>query len=97
MIEINIELLGKPEEELNLDQAKPEDFKKWGEKIKERLERVSYFVEVLEEKSWERAAGLYSISFCKDITKKQAEEELKLLNIQKEEIELEEWDFDEED
>ena len=92
MIELNIHLFGKPDWEINIEEAKAEEFQALGEELKERLLRISHYIKVLEEKGWERSAGLYDIVFFKDITKKQAERELKMLQVNTEDVHLEEWD-----
>ena len=91
MIEIYLHLFGKPEWEINGDSAKAEEFKELGKKIQERLEKISNFIQILEEKYWKRSATSYGIIFYKDITRSQAERELKLLNINPEEVDLQEY------
>lgn len=86
--EINIHLFGKPEQEIDIDNAKPKDFKNLGEKLKERLKIISEIIERLEKNGWKRYGGLYDIRFYKNITKEKAKNEMKKLNISEDDIDI---------
>ncbi|MDO8556085.1 MAG: hypothetical protein Q7R96_02835 [Nanoarchaeota archaeon] len=63
-----------------------------GEWFKKHLTNVATIVEKLNHAGWEGQGTLYTISYCKDFTKKEAEQELKKLGIKKENITLEAWE-----
>ncbi len=97
MVEINVHLFGKPEFELDLEKANPEDIKALGEELKERLRRAGEIVEKLEQNGWERNAGMYDITFYKKIKLDEAKEELKKLGISEDEVSLDDFDEEEEE
>lgn len=78
---VSIFLFGKPEQEIDLEKAKPPELKNLGENLKERMSEIAKAVEKLEKHGWERSPGLYDISFYKEIKYKEAEKELKKLGI----------------
>lgn len=94
MTEIIVHLFSKPEAEIDIEKAKPEDFKELGSELQTRLSRVSEIVEKLEKNGWERSAGMYDINFYKKIKLKIAKEELKKLGIGEDEVDVEEEEFD---
>lgn len=97
MVEISIHLFSKPEVEIDLEKAKPEDFRKLGEELQTRLSRASEIIEKLGKNGWKRSAGLYDVSFYKKIKPEEAREELKKLDIKEDEVDISEEDFDEEE
>jgi len=86
MAEILLDLFGKPEWEIDIEKAKPNDIKKLGKELKLRLENVAKIIGRLEKNGWERRAGLYEISLFKEVSKKDVKRELKKLYIRKVEI-----------
>ena len=90
--EICLWLFGKPEWEINLEKAKPEDLISLGENINERLENIAKTLKRLEENGWERSAGLYDIMLFNNITKKEAIKELKKIDISHKNLNIHEWD-----
>jgi len=94
MTEIIVHLFSKPEVEIDLEKARPKDFKKFGNELKERLDRISEITEKLENNSWERSAGLYDLTFYKKIKLSETKKELEKLGIDEKEVFLD--DFDEE-
>lgn len=81
MVSASVFLFGKPEWEIDLEKAKPDDLKALGENLKERLEKVAEVVEKMEQNGWYRNGGLYDIHFYKNIKASQAEKELEELGI----------------
>ncbi|MFQ6055008.1 MAG: hypothetical protein ACE5J3_03385 [Methanosarcinales archaeon] len=100
MVSASVFLFGKPEWEIDLEKAKPDDLKALGENLKERLEKVAEVVEKMEQNGWDRNGGLYDIHFYKNIKANQAEKELEELGI-KEYVDIledeEEWEDEYED
>jgi len=97
MTEINVHLFSKPEVEIDLEKARPEDFKQLGNELMARLNRVAEIVEKLEKNKWERSAGIYDLTFYKKIKIKEAREEIKNFGIKEDEIEIMEEEFDEDE
>ena len=97
MVEIIIHLFSKPEVEIDLEKAKPEDFRNLGNELQARLNRVSEIVEKLEKHGWDRSAGLYDLNFYKKIKTKGAKEELKELGIKEDEVEIIEEEFEDDE
>jgi len=95
MVTIDIWLFGKPEWEIDLDKATPQDLKDLGEDLRDRLCRVSEIVEKLENNGWSRGAGLYNLFLHKGIKKELVGEELEELGIGEKEVNIE--DFGEEE
>jgi len=93
--EISIHLFSKPEVEIDLEKAKPEDFKKLGDELQARLKRISEIIEKLEKNKWERSAGIYDLNYYKKIKINEAKRELKNLGINEDEIEMMEEEFEE--
>jgi ribosome maturation protein Sdo1 len=81
MIEISLWLFGKPEWEVNTEKAKPEEIVKLGKELESRLKEAAETLEKLEKNGWERDGGLYDIMLFKDVSKKEAREEMKKLGI----------------
>lgn len=94
MATIDIWLFGKPEWEMNFDDATPQDIKDLGENLRDRLCRIAEIVEKLENNGWHRDSGLYNLYLHKDIKKELVGEELEKLGIGEKEVLIE--DFGEE-
>ena len=88
MIEISLYLFGKPEWEMDLDKAEPEEFRRLGDSLRERLYRAAEITETLEKSGWERSGALYDIYFYKEVKREEAERELEELGIKEDEIYL---------
>jgi len=97
MVEISVHIFSKPEIELDLEKAKPEDFKKLGDELQARLKRASEIIEKLEQHGWERSAGIYDVNFYKKIKLGEAKKELKNLDIEEDEVDIIEEEFDDEE
>jgi hypothetical protein len=94
MATIDIWLFGKPEWEMDFNDATPQDIKDLGEMLMGRLGRISEIVEKLENNGWRRSAGLYNLFLHKNIKKELVGKELKKLGIGEKEVSIE--DFGEE-
>lgn len=95
MTTVDIWLFGKPEWEIALDKATPQDLKDLGENLRDRLCRISEIVGKLENDGWSRGAGLYNLYLYKDIKIEDAKKELDKLAIGEKEVNID--DFGEED
>ena len=95
MVTVDTWLFGKPEWEIDLDKATPQDIKDLGEDLKDRLYRISEIVEKLENNGWNRGAGLYNLYFYKGIKKELARQELDQLGMGEKDVRIE--DVGEED
>lgn len=95
MATIDIWLFGKPEWEMDFDEATPQDIKDLGESLRGRLCRISEIVEKLENNGWRRSAGLYNLYLHKNIKKELVGKELEKLGIGEKEVNIE--DFGEEE
>ncbi len=93
--EICLHLFGKPEWEIDLEKAQPNDISSLGEELRDRLKEISNILEKLEKNGWERSAALYDIMLFKDITKKEAEKELKTLGLDIKLLNIEEFEPEE--
>lgn len=81
MAEISLWLFGKPEWEIDTEKATPKGLRKLGVELKERLEETAGVLEKLQKNGWENAGGLYDLFMFKDISKKEAQAELRKLGI----------------
>lgn len=98
MAEINIHLFGKPEWEIDLDKAEPEEFRRLGDSLRERLYRVAELTEKLEKNGWSRGGALYDLYFYKAVKVEEAKRELEELDIKEDEVWFsEEEEFEEEE
>ncbi len=95
MATIDIWFFGKPEWEIDLDKATPQDIKDLGEDLRIRLGRISEIVEKLENNGWNRGGGLYNLYFYKAIAKDLVGEELEKLGIKEKEVNIEYFGEDE--
>lgn len=96
MATIDIWLFGKPEWEMDLDKATPQDLKDLGENLRDRLGRISEIVEKLENNGWDRGAGLYNLYLYKGIKKELVRDELEKLGIEEKEVNIEDFGEEEE-
>lgn len=96
MTTIDIWLFGKPEWEIDIDKATPQDIKYLGENLRDRLGRISEIVEKLLNNGWHKSGGLYNIYLYKDIKKELAKEELEKLEIGEKEVSIEDFGEEEE-
>lgn len=97
MTEISVHLFSKPETEIDLEKAKPDDLKELGNELKKRLDKVAEIVEKLEKNGWERSAGMYDINFYKKIKLSEAKRELEKLGIKEDEVNIMEEEFEDEE
>lgn len=86
MIEIAVELFGKPSWELSIEGGRidPGEIRAKGGELKERLERTAEIAEKLLAGGWEyfNAAGsIYDLRFSKEVTRGEVERELRSLGI----------------
>ena len=91
MMEINIWLFGKPEWMIDIEAASAAEFSALGEGIKKQLEMVASLIPKLESAGWERSGGLYDIFFHKEISPKDAKQELESLGVSWKDICLHYW------
>ena len=88
-VELRITLFGKPAweiedfegEELGIEFI--EKLKKLGDELRERLYELAKLHELLIKNGWTATGGLYDIIYWKDISLKEAQEELKKLGLEK--------------
>ncbi len=88
VVEICVWLFGKPEWEIDTENCTAKQIEDLGKELKERLKAAAKLMNVLEKAGWDRSGGLYDILFFKDISKKQARQELKKLDISSKEVNL---------
>lgn len=88
MADISIWLFGKPAWEFN-ENVTSKEVRLKGEELKERLYEVAEKIDKLTTAGWSFEMTLYDLQFSKEISKKQAEKELKRLGIDEE---VQEWD-----
>lgn len=86
-VELSIHLFGKPAWELDdLEGDLPKDYseklRELGGELEKRLHDTAYVFDVLVKNGWQPYGTLYDINFSKDITMKEAEQELKTLGLQ---------------
>ena len=104
-VELMVHLFGKPAWELDdFEGDIPEGYsgklRQLGEDLKARLNEVAGVFDKLVKNGWQPYGTLYDINFVKDVTLKEAEEELRKLGLQDyienlNEIEEEEWEEEE--
>jgi len=84
MIEFWLPLYYKPGPEMGIEGQEnfpPEILKEQGEFLVKELSQISDWLAILKKNSWSYCAGLYDVTCYKEITKEEAEAELKKLNI----------------
>ncbi len=96
MIELSIFLYGKPSWDLEIEgknNIDPKIFRDHATYLKEHLESVTDTLEKLQSNGWEVSGALYSLMAYKSTvkTKKDAKKELKMLSIDPESIDIEEF------
>lgn len=100
MINLSLHLYGKPEWDLPTDDKliNGDLLRAHGDDLKEHLHKIADIVEKLKKNGWDCSLALYNLEFCKEnITKQEAEKELKRLNINLKEIDLEELESEEDE
>jgi hypothetical protein len=96
LVTISVFLFGKPAWEIDRLEGSPVDLQlldeiaSCGEALGSRLTRASEIGRKLVEKGWEGVGLLYDIDFYKEIPLKEAEEELKALGIEPDEVSIRE-------
>ena len=91
MATISIWLFGKPEWEFN-GKVSAKEIKSKGEELKNRLKEVSETMEKLLSAGWDYEMTLYDLQFYKNISKKNAEKELKRLDLNKDAYQVDEFE-----
>lgn len=82
MLRLSIQLLEDFEEELGSEKVgNLNELKLWAEQIKKRVDTITGLLELLEKHKWAWTTGSRDIILYKNITKKEAQEEFKKLNI----------------
>lgn len=79
MVSLIITLYGKPCWDMELEKEEIDDcrmFKKQGNKLRNRLYKVSWIVDTLLELGWKGIGGTYEIIFYKDVDIEVAKKEL---------------------
>ena len=99
MISLSIILYGKPGWDLSIegeDDIDPKIFKLQGDYLKEHLHKVTNITEKLQSSGWSCYGTLYTLEFSKDISETEAKKELKKLKINLKDINIEEYEEEEE-
>lgn len=101
LVTISVFLFGKPAWEIDRLEGSPVDLElldeiaSCGQELSRRLARATELGKKLVEGGWEGVGLLYDIDFYKTISLKDAEEELKVLGIEPDEVSIrEEFDDD---
>ncbi len=100
MINISVHLYGKPEWDLPTDDKRIDGnmLREQGDYLKKHLYNVADITEKLRKSGWNCSGALYSLEFCKEgVTKQEAMKELKKLDISSKEINLIEFEDEEEE
>ena len=84
MAQVCIYLLEDIEEELGLENISADDLRKLGDSFNKRIHKIADALKVLEKHGWKWTTGTKDIYLFKDVSAKQAEKELKKLDIDKE-------------
>jgi hypothetical protein len=96
LVIVSVFLFGKPAWEIDKLEGSPLDLEllsaiaSCGQELDRRLTRAAEFGKKLLDKGWDGSGGLYSIDFYKTISLKDAEEELKALGIEPDEVTIRE-------
>ncbi len=91
MIQASIHIHGKPEWDIQTnedDSFSPDVLRKRGNELQKHLHEVADIMQKLIAQGWDYELCLYDLNFGKDITKEQAEKELKELGIDPEVMQL---------
>jgi|SRR5271155_914404 len=100
LVTVSVFLFGKPAWEIDGLEGSPVDLQllvaiaSCGQELGRRLARVEELGRKLVERGWEGYGLLYDIEFYKAATLKDAEEELKALGIEPDEVSIREEDAD---
>jgi len=103
LVTISVFLFGRPAWEIDRLEGSPVDFQlldeiaSCGQALNSRLERASEIGRRLIEKGWEGVGLLYDIDFYKEITLRDAEDELKAVGIEPDEVSIREDNGDSQD
>lgn len=82
MLRASIQLLEDFEEDLGSEKiGNCDELKTWAEQIKKRVYTIANLLAVLEKNGWTWTTGSRDIILYKNITKKQAQQEIKELKI----------------
>ncbi|MDP1693994.1 MAG: hypothetical protein Q8L34_00460 [Candidatus Woesearchaeota archaeon] len=100
MINISIGLYGKPSWDMDIEGEEITDgemFRAQGKYLKEHLENVADIVKKLTSAGWSCSGTLYDLQFFKEsvINKSEAKKELKRLKIDMNQINVEEYEIEE--
>jgi len=96
LVTVSVFLFGKPACEIDRLEGSPVDLELLrevalcGQELGTRLARVAELGAKLVEKGWEGVGLLYDIDFYKAVSMKDAEEELKALGIEPDEVSIRE-------
>ncbi len=96
LVTVSVFLFGKPAWEIEGLEGSPVDLEllgaiaACGQELSRRLMRVAELGKKLVEKGWEGYGLLYDVEFYKGITLMDAEEELKALGIEPDEVSMRE-------
>jgi len=96
LVTISVFLFGKPAWEIDRLEGTPVDFQlldeiaSCGQALNRRLARAAEIGRKLVERGWEGVGLLYDVDFYKEISLKDAEEELKSLGIEPDEVSIRE-------
>ncbi len=96
LVTVSIFLFGKPAWEIERLEGSPIDFEllsaiaSCGQQLSRRLARAAELGKRLVERGWEGYGLLYDIEFYKSVTLRDAEEELKALGIEPDEVSIRE-------
>lgn len=103
LVTVSVFLFGKPAWEIDGLEGSPVDFElleaiaSCGQELRVRLARVAELGRRLVERGWEGYGLLYDVEFYKSLTLKDAEEELKALGIEPDEVSIREEDEESDD
>ena len=98
LVTVSVFLFGKPAWEIEGLEGSPVDFEllsaiaSCGQELSRRLARAAELGKKLVVKGWEGYGLLYDVEFYKSVTLKDAEEELKGLGIEPDEVSIREED-----
>lgn len=96
LVTVSVFLFGKPAWEIDRLEGSPVDFElleaiaSCGQELRVRLARAAELGRRLVERGWEGYGLLYDVEFYKSLTLKDAEEELKALGIEPDEVSIRE-------
>jgi hypothetical protein len=103
LVTVSIFLFGKPAWEVDGLEGSPVDLQllraiaSCGPELNRRLTRVAELGKKLVERGWEGYGLLYEIEFYKEVTLSDAEEELRALGIEPDEVSVREEEEDSDD